>query len=65
MGGLDNNDPANKKKQPTTKGQQRFRKLSSCWMQAVWTANAVVSLDDTTFKQCKTIQIKAFKTVTV
>mmetsp|Transcript_94308 Transcript_94308/g.262431 ORF Transcript_94308/g.262431 Transcript_94308/m.262431 type:complete len:184 (-) Transcript_94308:108-659(-) len=50
--GKDEGAPANSLKQPTQGHQRRQRKNSSCWLEAVWTANALVDPEGGTFQGC-------------
>jgi len=50
--GEDKNAPAGKNNQPTSGEQTRQRKMSSCWLEAVWTGNALVDYQSKDFKGC-------------
>lgn len=50
--GNDPNSPTDQQHQPTTHGQKLYRKMSSCWLQALMASNAVVGLDDAVFQKC-------------
>mmetsp|Transcript_94309 Transcript_94309/g.262435 ORF Transcript_94309/g.262435 Transcript_94309/m.262435 type:complete len:191 (-) Transcript_94309:149-721(-) len=50
--GEDKGAPANGLKQPTGGHQRRQRKNSSCWLEAVWTANALVDPEGGFFQGC-------------
>jgi len=50
--GKDEFAAANSDNQPTSGAQVRQRKMSSCWLEAVWTGNALVDYQSESFEGC-------------
>jgi len=50
--GYDEFAPADSENQPTSGAQTRQRKMSGCWLEAVWTGNALVDYQSEDFEGC-------------